>query len=101
MKGKLLFIVFLFLLAVTDLKGEGKDSIPHFSVGQKTVYSFIIQDSPARGGQNAETFWHSAGYQLRFGQINKRLVSKCKNDPQHRNFLVLKSVICMNVFIRY
>lgn len=48
MKGKLLFIVFLFLLAVTDSKGEGKDSIPHFSVGQKSVYSFIIQDSPAR-----------------------------------------------------
>ncbi|MEK7720443.1 MAG: hypothetical protein AAB347_12725 [Bacteroidota bacterium] len=48
MKGKLLLVVFLFLLAITDLKGEGKDSIPHFSVGQKTVYSFIIQDSPAR-----------------------------------------------------
>src|SRR5674476_645129 len=48
MKGKLLCMVGLFLLAVTDLKGEGKDSIPHFSVGQKTVYSFIIQDSPAR-----------------------------------------------------
>ena len=48
MKGKLLFMVGLFLLAVTDLKGEGKDSIPHFSISQKSVYSFIIQDSPAR-----------------------------------------------------
>lgn len=48
MKGKLLFMVGLFLLAIPKLKGEGKDSIPHFSVGQKTVYSFIIQDSPAR-----------------------------------------------------
>ncbi|MCK9641530.1 MAG: hypothetical protein M0R39_16630 [Prolixibacteraceae bacterium] len=38
----------LFLLAVTDLKAEGKDSIPHFSVGQKNIYSFVIQDSPAR-----------------------------------------------------
>lgn len=48
MKGKLFFMVGLFFLAVADLKGEGKDSIPHFSVSQKSVYSFIIQDSPAR-----------------------------------------------------
>ena len=48
MKGKLLFMLGLFLLTLPDLKGEVKDSIPHFSVGQKTVYSFIIQDSPAR-----------------------------------------------------
>ncbi len=48
MKGKLLFMVGMLILAFTDLKGERKDSIPHFSVGQKNVYSFIIQDSPAR-----------------------------------------------------
>ena len=47
MKGKIVTCRVLFLLAITDLKGR-KDSIPHFSVGQKTVYSFIIQDSPAR-----------------------------------------------------
>ena len=38
----------MFLLAITDLKGKGKIQYLIFSVGQKTVYSFIIQDSPAR-----------------------------------------------------
>ncbi len=48
MKGKLLLILCLFLLTVIDLEGEEKDSIKTFSIGQKAIYSFIIQDSPAR-----------------------------------------------------
>jgi hypothetical protein len=48
MKGKLLLVVGLFLLNAGLLKGEEKDSIRSFSVSQKSIYSFIIQDSPAQ-----------------------------------------------------
>ena len=48
MQGKLLLILGLFILTVMDLEGEEKDSIKTFSIGQKAIYSFIIQDSPAR-----------------------------------------------------
>ena len=48
MKGKLLLLLGLLLLTVMDLDGEERDSIKTFSIGQKAIYSFIIQDSPAR-----------------------------------------------------
>ena len=47
MKGKLLLIIGLFLLAVPTVKGGEKDSIRNFSVDQKTIYPFVIQDTPA------------------------------------------------------
>ena len=47
MKGKLLLIIGLFLWAVPTVKGEEKDSIRSFSVDQKTIYPFVIQDTPA------------------------------------------------------
>ena len=48
MKGKLLLVLGLFLLSFTALKGEEKDSIRNFSIGQKSIYPFVIQDSPAQ-----------------------------------------------------
>src|SRR5512140_504059 len=48
MKGNLLLMIVLFLLSATDLKGADKDSIRSFSIDQKSVYSFIIEDSPAQ-----------------------------------------------------
>lgn len=59
MKGKLLFMLGLFLLAITDLKGHFGRPRAHIQNGR----------FPARGGQIAETFRHSVGYQLRAGQI--------------------------------
>ncbi len=47
MKGKLLLVFGMFLLSVVSLKGEEKDSVRSFSISQKSVYPFIIQDSPA------------------------------------------------------
>jgi hypothetical protein len=48
MKGKLLLVLGLFLFSITALKGEEKDSIRNFHVSQKSVYPFIIQDSPSQ-----------------------------------------------------
>ena len=48
MNQKLLLMMGLFLSTFLVSKGEPKDSIQHFSAGQKIIYSFIIQDSPAR-----------------------------------------------------
>jgi hypothetical protein len=48
MKGLLMLIVGFFLLPVTELRAEGKDSIRHFSVDQRAIFPFIIQDSPAQ-----------------------------------------------------
>ena len=48
MKSKWLYLICLFLFVFPDLKGEEKDSIQHFSVSKKSIYSFIIQDSPAK-----------------------------------------------------
>ena len=43
-----LFTLILFLLGSAVLKGEEKDSIKSHSISEKAVYSFIIQDSPAK-----------------------------------------------------
>ena len=48
MKSKWLYLICLFIFVFSDLKGEDKDSIQHFSVSNKSIYSFILQDSPAR-----------------------------------------------------
>jgi hypothetical protein len=48
MRRRLLFILSLFLLNTFNLRSQESDSIQSFSIGQKTIYSFIIQDSPAR-----------------------------------------------------
>ena len=48
MKSKWLYLFCLFVFLFSDLKGEEKDSIQQFSVSKKAIYSFIIQDSPAR-----------------------------------------------------
>ncbi len=48
MKFKWLYLIGLFVFFFSDLKAGEKDSIQHFSVGKKSIYSFIIQDSPAR-----------------------------------------------------
>ena len=45
---KLAFVSGLILFTVTVLKGAEKDSIQNNSVDRKAIYSFIIQDSPAK-----------------------------------------------------
>ena len=48
MKEKLLLIIVLFLSITISLKGEDRDSIRNFSLSQKSVYPFILEDSPAQ-----------------------------------------------------
>ena len=42
------YILIFFLLSSVVLKGEEKDSIKNLSISEKAIYSFIIQDSPAK-----------------------------------------------------
>ena len=44
----LIFVLTFFLLSSVVLKGEKKDSIRSLSINEKAIYSFIIQDSPAK-----------------------------------------------------
>ena len=44
----LIFLLSLFLLSSAVLKGEKSDSIKSLSINEKAIYSFIIQDSPAK-----------------------------------------------------
>jgi hypothetical protein len=48
MKNRLSLCLVVFLLSVRILQGQKNDTLENGNVSQKTIYSFIIQDSPAR-----------------------------------------------------
>ncbi len=96
-------------LAFHELKGEENDSIQHFSVSPKAIYSFIIQDSPSRlftmrqfnenylsgyrlYSQQMESYFSNRTNYLLQAFLNFAFFIPLTHEEGHRSILVSKNI---------